>query len=349
MRRFTTLKKIISVLIVVFFLFWVVWYVWNHQAEFLVITRVSLAHLVGLYLIYVILLVCNGLLLKVALEAFGIQIDRVSWLALSAASTFANQFLPARGGLGMRALYLSKMYQVRFVDFVAVIGVTYLMHIVINGIVAIGGIGIAWGQGEVLPGSLFGFFLAITVVGLVIQVFSYCLPIKSQPVLLRWLYQVCLSWQRLRLVRGITIKLWGLTIALTAATIFQSKLAFSATSLELSWSGLLVYTASKNLAALVGLTPGGLGIVESISIYLGQILNYATSSALIVQGLIRSVAYTALLLIGPLGVLVLRRRLDDSNEPRKREQSSTARDKDDAVGPNLNVAQERQAEPMGPS
>jgi hypothetical protein len=83
MRIPSTLKKTISILVIASFLCWVVWYIWNHQADFAVITRISLTHLVGLYVIYAIFLVCHGWLLKVALEAFGIEMDRACWLNLS--------------------------------------------------------------------------------------------------------------------------------------------------------------------------------------------------------------------------------------------------------------------------
>jgi uncharacterized membrane protein YbhN (UPF0104 family) len=195
--------------------------------------------------------------------------------------------------------------------------------------------GIGWAQGVVLPLSLLGFFLAITIAGLAIQVGSCCLLSNSQPAVLRRLYRLGASWQQLRAVRGITVRLWGLTVALTAVAICQAKLAFSAVSLDISWSGLIVYAASKNLAVLVGVTPGGFGIVEGISIYLGQVFNYSTSTALIVQGLIRTVSYTALLLIGPLSVWGLKRQLEGCRKPPRpvRETATPEPDLMDKRGP----------------
>ena len=75
----------------------------------------------------------------------------------------------------------------------------------------------------------------------------------------------------------------------------------------------MIYAASKNLASLVGLTPGSLGIVELISIYLGSVLGYGTADALAVQGLIRAVAIAVLLLVGPFALIYLRRRLQSAS------------------------------------
>ncbi len=330
------------------FVCWVVWYVWNHQAEFKVISQISLTYLVWLYIVHAIFLVGNGLLLKVALKAFDIRMDQVTCLALSAASTFVNQFLPGRGGLGLRALYLSKMYQVRLLDFVAIIGATYLIHIVTNGLVAIGGIGMGWGQGEALPHSLFVFFVVVTIAGIVVQVFNYNPPNTPRSALMRGLLRISSGWQQIRLKKGVIIQLWMLTVVQTVTTICQTKLAFEAVSIEISWSGLFVYTASNNLAVLVGITPGGFGIVESIGIYLGRIFHYSTGSALIVQGLIRAVVYSSLLLTGSLSLLLIKRRLGDGGESRLHDLSNPAQDEDNDVV-NLHLAHGNQARPVRPS
>lgn len=83
-------------------------------------------------------------------------------------------------------------------------------------------------------------------------------------------------------------------------------------SVSISWEGILVYAASKNLTTLIGLTPGGLGIVELTSVYLGTVLGYSTVDALSVQGLIRAVALGTLLLIGPFALLYLRHKISVS-------------------------------------
>jgi len=53
-----------------------------------------------------------------------------------------------------------------------------------------------------------------------------------------------------------------------------------------------------------------MGVVELISIYLGNVLGYSTADALSVQALIRAVAIASLLLAGPSALFYLRRRID---------------------------------------
>jgi uncharacterized membrane protein YbhN (UPF0104 family) len=107
-------------------------------------------------------------------------------------------------------------------------------------------------------------------------------------------------------------------LAMTLATVWQCHAAFGALSIALPWEGVVVYAAAKNLATLIGLTPGAMGVVELISIYLGNVLGYSTADALSVQALIRAVAIASLLLAGPFALLYLRRHMG-SRAPMQRD------------------------------
>jgi uncharacterized membrane protein YbhN (UPF0104 family) len=117
------------------------------------------------------------------------------------------------------------------------------------------------------------------------------------------------AWQAVRADRGLVTKLWLLMIAMTLAAVWQCRAAFDALSITLPWEGIFVYAASKNLATLIGLTPGAMGVVELISIYLGNVLGYSTADALSVQALIRAAAIASLLLLGPFALYYLRRHI----------------------------------------
>ena len=105
---------------------------------------------------------------------------------------------------------------------------------------------------------------------------------------------------------AIYVPLWLVMIGYAGLTTGQLKLLFDAFHVELSWGGILFYTAGQNVAALATLTPGALGIMELLGIYMATHLAFSTSEALLVQGLFRIVMLTTLFGTLPLALVWLR-------------------------------------------
>jgi uncharacterized membrane protein YbhN (UPF0104 family) len=302
-------RKLLSLALLSVFLAWAAWYVHAHSGDFAPLAGVRWTDIAALTLAFVAILVCNGLFLMIVTSAFAIRLKDIEWLSLSFASSFANYFLPLRGGAGLRAIYMSKLHGFRITDFVSTLSIMYLMHTVVNGVMALIGMGlIALTGGPVSP-TLLGFFAALSLLGLVAMAFDVRIDAARSRFPWPQLERLFAAWRTVRRNRRLVLKLWVLMLALTLATVWQCRAAFEAVSVPLSGGGILVYAASKNLATLVSLTPGSLGVVEVISIYLGRVLGYSTSDALLVQGLIRCVAIVVLLLFGPLAMLFLQRHI----------------------------------------
>ena len=213
----------------------------------------------------------------------------------------------------MRALYLSRIHALPISKFALTLGVAYLMHTVANGLLAlIGLVAIALSGGPAHFGLLL-FFMLITLAGIVAMSIDGNVNGDRGRFPKAQIHSLLSAWQSVRVDRLLIVKLWFLMLALALATVWQCRIAFDALSVQLPWSGILLYAGSKNLATLISLTPGSLGIVELISIYLGTVLDYSTANALSVQALIRAVAIGALLLLGPVAIYFLRRNLARSS------------------------------------
>ncbi len=251
----------------------------------------------------------NGLFIAIVAHAFRIRLASLEWLSLSLGSSFANYFLPFRGGTGIRALYMNRVHGFQVARFVSTLGVMYLMHAVVNGLLALVGMGLIARNGGPLNLTLVFFFALIATAGMAAMLIRFEVRREFHRFPLAQIARLINAWQAVRADRRLVTKLWILMFAMTLATIWQCHAAFSALSIALPWEGVLVYAASKNLASLIGLTPGSLGVVELTSIYLGTVLGYSTTDALSVQALIRAVAIGSLLLLGPLALIYLRRRI----------------------------------------
>ena len=303
------LRATLSILVVIGFVVWVAWYVYFHHGEFSVITEVSWFDLLLLYGAFLAIVVFNGKLFEAITSAFDVRLGRAEWLMLSAASSFANYFIPFRGGAGMRAMYLAKVHGLSLGSFIATVGIMSLIYAVANGLLALIGIVLIVFSGGPLDVTLTVFFALVTTAGLMLMKFDWYPGRRPEQFLLKHLHQIFLGWTKIKSKDGLLLKLWMIILGISLASMWQCKVAFEAILAPLSWGGVILYAAAKNLALLISLTPGSFGIVETISIYLGKVLGYTTAQALLVQALIRVVAISSLLVFGPFAVLLLKRRL----------------------------------------
>ena len=303
------LRKLISVGLVVAFIAWAAWYVSGNLEAFRPITRVGLTDVLLLVIAFVAIMVGNGIFVALVARAFSIRLMGAEWMSLSFASSFANYFLPLRGGTGIRALYMHQVHGFRITEFISTLSVLYLMHSVINGLIALAGMVLVVRNGGPASPALMAFFALIAVAGVTMMTVSFRLRGDYTRFPMAQIARMVNAWHTIRKDRALVGKLWLLMIGMTLATVFQCRTAFNAVEIALPWEGVLVYAASKNLAGLIGLTPGALGVVELVSIYLGNVLGYSTADALSVQGLIRAVAIISLLLAGPISLMYLRRGL----------------------------------------
>jgi uncharacterized membrane protein YbhN (UPF0104 family) len=305
----TVFRRIFSVTLLAAFLSWVLWYVSSNTEAFRPVLQATWLDALVLTLAFLAIMIGNGLFIAVVSHAFRIRLAGFEWLSLSFASSFVNYFLPFRGGTGIRALYMNRVHGFLITKFVSTLSIMYLMHTVVNGLLALAGMGLIARNGGPLNVPLMLFFALVTVAGIAAMLIRFEVRREFQKFPLAQIAKLINAWQVVRADRALVTKLWVLMFAMALATVWQCRAAFDALSIALPWEGVLVYAASKNLATLIGLTPGSLGVVELISIYLGTVLGYSTADALSVQALIRAVAIVSLLLLGPLALLYLRRRI----------------------------------------
>jgi uncharacterized membrane protein YbhN (UPF0104 family) len=299
------IKRLGSVVFLLLFFGWTAGYIRSHANEFASISQVPIRHLLGLYGLTLGVVICNGLFIKYALQSYAIKLGYRDWLSITIATSIMNYVIPFRGGAGFRALYLKRQYDFAITDFLSTLSGMLLIHFVVNGFIGLLGMSLLWYEGA-LFNPLLALFFGAVVLGAGMAIY---LPFPTghwtHPVLTK-LIQIKKGWHMLRQDVAIYAPLWIVMIACAGLSTAQFKLSFDAFNVELSWGGILFYTAGQNLAALATLTPGALGIMEVLGIYMAAHLAFSTSEALLVQGLFRFVFLTTLCSALPLALLWLR-------------------------------------------
>jgi len=297
-------RSAIAGAILLFFAAWVVWYVWRHAHEFTILAGVPLRYLAWLYLFTVALVYCNGLYIKIILQAFGVNLRWPEWMSLAVTTSVLNFLTPMRGGAAMRAMYLKARYRFSITDFVSTLSATYLMYVVIHGLIGLAGMVLLWRKGLAFDLPLAAFF-GVAVLGS--AVLMLC-PITTPPwktAPFKQIADILKGWTSLRRNRPAFVSLMAASAAFALFSAMNVKVASRAVEVDFSWGAVLFYTAGNGMALVVTITPAALGIAEFVSIYMGQALNYNTSQALMIQALLRAVPLTFLLVTGPIAFRIL--------------------------------------------
>jgi uncharacterized membrane protein YbhN (UPF0104 family) len=286
----------LSLLILAAFGAWTAWYVRGHAADFRILAEVPVRPLAGLVALAAAVVVCNGLYVKLALQAFGVDLPAREWLSLTVATSLLNYATPLRGGMVARAVYLKAHYRFGYADFLSTLSAMYLMVVFAFGVLGLAGQALLWRQGAGCDAVALAILAAGTAASALLMFVPVPLP-RWQAFPFRQIARILDGWSLLRRQRALYAKLMATTLAFALLSALEVKLAASAVATGLSPGGVLLYTAGQHLAFLASLTPVALGIAEVVSIYLGGALGYDISQALSIQALLRGVPLLLLLVL----------------------------------------------------
>jgi uncharacterized membrane protein YbhN (UPF0104 family) len=304
-------RLVLCIAILAAFAIWTSGYVYRHASDFQVLAHLPVRFLLGLFAIAAASVICNGLYIKFALQAFQVDLPAREWLSLTVATSLLNYVTPLRGGMVVRAVYLKAHYRFGYVDFLSTLSAMYLMYILLYALLGLAGLVLLWEQDAGGDRVVFALLVVAATTAALLMFLPVRLP-RWQVFPLRQLAQIFDGWTLLRRKRATLRKLMGTTLVFALLSVLEVKLAASAVGVALSWPAVLLYSSGQNLAVLASLTPVALGIAEAVSIYLGATLGYDISQALMIQALLRVVPLALLLLVAlpafhRLGVGTLRR------------------------------------------
>lgn len=244
-------------------------FVWSASAPDLVLAATSI--LVSFFL--------SAYQLNLFFRHFGASVGFVELTSLTMSMWLGNLLLPMRGGTGALALYMKKAHGLEFGAFAVIYAGTGLLMALINcGLALLGLILLMVFHGY------FDLYLTVVVVGL----FGACLYFSVFPPPVQWrargvfgmVFEVARSWhvltrnRRLLFLLSFSFVLAALTLA--AAFFF----IYRALGTPLSVSAVLITSGLGNIANLVPITPGGLGIFDAVTIQIPQMFGLDPPRAL---------------------------------------------------------------------
>jgi len=298
------------------------WYVVRHWQEFAPQAEVQMVQVLPLGLVTLAQFFFNGLLTRIFVGLFGVELSFREWFGLAAITAAGNYLAPLRGGMLGKAVYLRRRHGFPYADFAAVVTASYALLFLLYS--AYGLLILGWAclfSGWCGDGRVWGF-LAVVFCSLAVllwasgrrqsedkQSSAACYPSPQErpprPTqqaarLIQLYHRLWCGWHILRRQRKV---LAGVLLVMSANLLVSSLqlyLAYSAFGYPRVYAGLLLMSIFAGFSLLLSITPGNLGIHEALMAFLSQTFGMGFGEGLLAATLVRLVSMTLAFALGPL-------------------------------------------------
>jgi hypothetical protein len=283
------------------------YYVHSHWEDFAFLGSVSLPEAFAAGLLILLSYLVNVFQMKLFLGKFGLKLGFIELTALSGGSMLGNLLIPMRGGTAGLAVYLKKVRGLDFEAFGAIYGGTALLVALINAALSLLGLALlAWLHGYTHP------VLTVFVIG----IFAICLYVCVFPPPVTWkkrgllglVVRAAQSWHLLTRDRQLLFVAMVSFLVISLALTLSFYLIYRALGMPLSFSAVIITSSLGNLANLVPITPGSLGVFDVVVIELPQIFGLDPARSIAATLVFRALSFLWAFVLGIPGLVYLVKR-----------------------------------------
>ncbi|MBI4826620.1 MAG: flippase-like domain-containing protein [Nitrospirae bacterium] len=300
--------KIAGLLLLGIFAWWAVNYYLNHEGDFDKLSQLSFGYLFLLGLLNLLSLFINGMFLKALVRKFDVTLGLLESFGISILSSFANYTTPFSGGAGFRAVYLKKRHGHSYSDFAAGFAGNYIINylaVSITGILCLTYIYNIYHISSLIAAGIFGaLFILLTCIIL------FASPFKEPAgFLLLRLNKILKGWNIIKNDKKLLLKLTLLSCVNIIISTLILLAAFYSVGLKIDIAKALLMNLLYSMSLLISITPGSLGIAETVLIFSGDAVGLKTAEVLVASLIIRAVLVALLFSLAPLCTFFLNKNI----------------------------------------
>lgn len=294
------------------------YYLINNRQDFVVLKSLKYYEVLILVAFNAVLISINGLFSWYLYRQFGLSLGKIESVILSISTSFGNTFLPLRAGMGLQAVYLKKQHNFRYSYFVSTIAGVYVINFFVLGLIGIISMLIIYYTKNVFSIPVFLAFFALSA-GMIFAVKSSKVVLSIIPfrglkskleiVLEGW--KVLSKSPRKVLVMGIITAINCLIMSTMIFLQFRFLgIVNTAGDPIMIWDSIFL-SSFLVLSIFLNITPASLGIKEILLAYAATVVSINPQDAIVASVLDRIMSISILLILGPLSVYYLRRRIEN--------------------------------------
>ncbi|MFH1790691.1 MAG: lysylphosphatidylglycerol synthase transmembrane domain-containing protein [Candidatus Omnitrophota bacterium] len=256
------MRKIISWAILALLISLGACYVIKHPANLAFLKHLSLKYFAIVSVITIFACYVRSLLTKAYMDYFGLVLPPAEWIGLDSLVSLINH-LPVYGGVLSKAFYLKKQYDfsyARFTSFLGAINLLSFFTLGAAGLICIPMLHFGYG---ITSRTLVIIFSCVTAIPSIIFFMPVNLNAKAGGNrVVKFVSDMVSQWNALK-KSGITVgKLILIQIAVYLVSSLKLYFIFLMLSLKAPFVSCFVITLVSSLAALVPITPAGMGLKE---------------------------------------------------------------------------------------
>jgi len=298
------MKKVVANIIMLVFFLWIIYFVYHHREDFAKITDIRFALLIPTLLLSFCFLLGNGNILRLMLKKYSVFLSIKESTALAILTAFFNTIMPMQSGAVLRAIYLKKKHNFNYTSFFVTLYAIYV--IVFFNVASIGLIVcmLIYVKYNLINYFVFGLLILVFLVLGIIFIIPVSIP-QQERRLLQLLKQTIDSWNQIRRDKKFVFELQFLELINFTIRTSIMYLVFLSMGLSLPIEKVIYFQIIASVMSLINITPGAIGIQETLFMVVGKQLFIGTADILMMALLLRGVSLSALFIGAPFSSYVL--------------------------------------------
>ena len=289
-------KNLLGIIVLLIF---VVYFIFN-KASFKPLLDIRPLLLMGSFVCYVGIIVCNGLFIKYIVASFDKKLSTHESVRVSLLSSLGNFFASSGAGLGFRAVYLKKKHGLSYSDYMATMYGNYLLIFIVSallGMVSLGLIGGASSPQFVGLGLFFAGLLVASIGLSFIRVPRIEFGNKITTSIARTLRTISMGWRLIADDRRLLAHLSLLVLGQVVLTVLIAWFELLSLSISIGFGQLLLFSVLGSLSIFISLTPANLGVKEAVYIITATIIGLNTPQILSLALIDRGILFITLAIV----------------------------------------------------
>jgi|SRR3989344_6258006 len=298
-------KRFVKLIATVIFIGLFVWFYATNPDAIKELASLHPAAIASIILLQFLTLVLNDLTIKTIIAKLGTKLNFSQGLFAAYISSFGNYFLPLSGGAALRAVYLKRNHNFSYKKFISMMYGMYIVSFLATSSVVL----VSMAGLYVLDGL---FVLSLYLLMAFLFLFTLSLSsarIRVDDVILRFFgrfrlsrpfvdkaNKVTVGWKQLTKERKLVIKLLSYALLNIFTRAIMYFIAFQAIGIDINFLQALIYNSIISLSLYLTVTPGSIGIRETMLLLFGTGLFFSDTAILAVSLIDR--ASLILLLLG---------------------------------------------------
>lgn len=293
------------------------YYVFRHKEDFNVFSKLSILQVATLVTLNILLLIVNAITYWYLYRKFKLTTTLVEAINLSIVTSFGNAFLPFRSGMGVQAIYLKKFHKLRYAHFISTVAGSLIISFFTIGVLGILSMIVIYVTRSLFSIPVFLAFIGLPV-GMIFvtktpDLFLRLIPFKglkekAKTVLEGW--KILSKSPKQILILGLLTVLSSIIISLIVLLQFKFLGISKVTGDTISFFDSIFLSSFLVLSIFINITPSALGTKEVLLAYASTVVAISPQSAVVASVLDRVVGALVLLVLGPIAMYFLKKRIN---------------------------------------